>query len=51
LLSPARRPYDDHGGIGVVLGVIQHGLGVVGGVVDVRLVQAAGLLGAAVLVF
>ena len=38
---------DDHGGIGVILGVIQHGLGVVGGVVDVRLIQAAGLLGAA----
>ena len=38
---------DDHGGVGVILGVIQHGLGVVGGVVDVRLIQAAGLLGAA----
>ena len=42
---------DDHGGIGVILGVIQHGLGVVGGVVDVRLVQAAGLLGTAVQCF
>ena len=42
---------DDHGGIGVILGVIQHRLGVVGGVVDVRLVQAAGLLGTAVQCF
>ena len=38
---------DDHGGIGKALGVVEHRLGVVGGVADVRLVQAAGLLGTA----
>ena len=37
----------DDGRIGEVLGVVEHRLGVVGGVADVRLVQAAGLLGTA----
>ena len=37
----------DDGRIGEVLGVVEHRLGVVGGVADVRLIQAAGLLGTA----